>query len=139
MNNRFVTTTALVILCCLSSVHSAGLRSETGRLAVTRRLPSLDRVELQKLSASEMWIRSVEGTKTLEGPEATRVAKLWRSQRFSGMGSSCHFPVYAIKFFHRGQLLAYASLCWDCRNVSFATPNSLPLVGFDARDRKSTR
>jgi hypothetical protein len=83
-----------------------------------------------------MWIKSVEGTKIVEGHEAQTIARLWRSQKFGAMGANCHFPVYAIKFFRKGKLVAYASLCWECRNIMFIEPDLDSSVGFNARGRR---
>src|SRR5258707_9179704 len=96
---------------------------------LTRNLPTIDKVELQAVIDSEIWIKSVEATKTIEGVEAQKVAQLWRSQKWNRSGYACHRPVYAIKFFSHGKLIFYASICWECHNVYFVEPNTMKILG----------
>jgi hypothetical protein len=110
----------LIALCGASQAQNARL---------TRRLPTIDRVELQSVIDSELWIKSVEATKTIEGLEAQRVSRLWRSQKWNRSGYACHRPVYAIKFFSHGKLIFYASICWECHNVYFIEPDTKQIVG----------
>ena len=91
----------------------------------TRRLPSVDKVELQKVGGRGEGgdIRSIAGTKLIAGKQARSIASLWRSQmwnvRFRAM---CHEPQYAVKFFSRDRVVLYASVCWDCHNIVILEP-----------------
>ncbi|MDX6305034.1 MAG: hypothetical protein QOI77_2003 [Blastocatellia bacterium] len=94
-----------------------------------RNLSTIDKVELQAVIDSELWIKGVEATKTIEGVDAQKVAQLWRSQKWNRTGYACHRPVYAIKFFSHGKLIFYASICWECHNVYFVEPNTMKILG----------
>src|SRR5947207_13900668 len=83
----------------------------------TRRLPRIDKVELQKVSAREIGIDHVVASREIKGADAQRIARLWRGQHWSRMGFACHQPGYALKFIWNGKMLFYASVCWDCHNV----------------------
>ena len=114
---------ALLVLTALCGASQA----QNARL--TRTLPTIDRVELQAVIDSELWIKSVEATKTIEGVEAQKAARLWRSQKWNRSSYACHRPVYAIKFFSHGKLIFYASICWECHNVYFIEPDTKQIVG----------
>jgi hypothetical protein len=105
-------------------------------LRYTRRLPRIDKVELQKLKASEMWIDSIEATKVIEGIEARAVAVLWRTQRYRSISADCHYPAYGIKFYARGKVVLYASLCWQCNNIAYIEPKLGATQGFDGESSK---
>jgi hypothetical protein len=114
---------ALLVLIALCGASQA----QNSRL--TRTLPTIDKVELQAVIDSELWIKSVEATKNIEGVEAQKVARLWRSQKWNRSAYACHRPVYAIKFFSHGKLIFYASICWECHNVYFIEPDTKQIVG----------
>jgi len=122
MTTRWLIQALLVLtaLCGASQAQNARL---------TRTLPTIDKVELQAVIDSELWIKSVEATKTIEGVEAQKVAQLWRSQKWDRSAFACHRPVYAIKFFSHGKLIFYASICWECHNVYFLEPDTRKIVG----------
>jgi hypothetical protein len=105
-------------------------------LRYTRRLPRIDKVELQKVQSAELGVRSVEEVKVVEGTQAEAIAALWRSQNFRSLSPECHQPAYAIKFYARGKLLLYASLCWDCDNIDFIEPTLNASQGFNGSSRK---
>ena len=134
---KLITRSALMFLCLIvaSPVQSSASPADREMRQVTRSLPAIDRIELQKVISAELGIKSVEATKTIQGQEAQKVARIWRAQKFGGTGAACHSPAYAIKFFRRGKLIAYASLCWECSNISLLEPD-LPSVGFNARGRR---
>src|SRR6185369_4163963 len=113
----------VLMLCSTVSAASHPAKSRIDRkfIPVTTKLPAIDKVELQKVSG-EFSIDKVLATKTLQGREAQRAARLWRSQRYGGRDYACHLPVYAIKFFSGGKLIAYASVCWECDNLVFIEP-----------------
>lgn len=53
---------------------------------------------------------------TLRGPEAERVAALWRALPV-GEQARCHVPSYGLRFFAAGRLVCQASICWQCNNI----------------------
>jgi hypothetical protein len=125
---------ALVIACvAFAATASPAISGRDSKfVGFTTRLPPIDKIELQEVEAKELWIKRVLATKTLEGREAQSVAKLWRSQRYGDMGAACHYPVYAIKFYSQGKQIAYASLCWECKNIIFVEPELDASLGFAA-------
>jgi hypothetical protein len=108
----------------------------------TRDLPAIDKVELLKLdlSHSEMWNgKDVEAMKTIEGREARKIASLWRAQAYRSSSAICHEPSYAIKFYSKDKLIAYASVCWMCNNVAFVTPELRRTQGFNGKGIQGQR
>ncbi|MDQ1636806.1 MAG: hypothetical protein QOF62_145 [Pyrinomonadaceae bacterium] len=128
------TATHLLMIMLLVSPMSVGAKNVP--LRYTRRLPPVDRVELQKVQPSELGIKAVEAVKILEGREAAAVAALWRTQNFRSSSADCHQPPFAIKFYSHGKLLLYASLCWECDNIDFPEPGNLGSQGFRGSSRK---
>jgi hypothetical protein len=94
----------------------------------TKKLPAVDRIELQKLKPSEFEFKGVEKSKTIEGVEAQTFASLWRAQTFHQMGAFCHYPVFGIKFYFRNGTIMHASICWECNNIVVLEPNLKPNV-----------
>jgi len=141
-----IVAAARTVLCALllfSLAPSAAARQQRFRgkreaRPYTQRLPPVDKVELLKLEKREMWAEGdgVEATKTLEGAEARRVASLWRTQYYTPAAAICHYPPFAIKFYSKDRLLAYASLCWECDNISFITPRLGDRQGFVGGSRQ---
>ena len=119
-----------VVMTAMPSVRASGLDKKF--VGLTTKLPPIDKIELQQVEAQELWIKRVLATKTIQGREAQSVARLWRSQKYGGMGAACHYPVYAIKFYSQGKQIAYASLCWECKNVIFIEPDLNASLGFAA-------
>lgn len=113
-----------VILIVQLAVTVAATPPRVNREAIryTVRLPAVDRIELEKFETREMRIESIAATKVLEGSEAKAVAALWRKQDYRSLAAICHYPAFGIKFYSKGKLLAYASLCWECNNIVFITP-----------------
>ena len=105
-------------------------------LSFTRRLPRIDKVELQKLKTKEMWFESVEATKLIEGSEAQAIAALWRTQNYNSFNAICHYPVYGIKFYSQGKVILYASVCWECDNILVMEPRLGARQGFDGGSKK---
>lgn len=105
-------------------------------LRFTRRLPRIDKVELQKLKTKEIWFESIEATKLIEGSEAQAIAALWRTQNYNSFNSICHYPVYGIKFYSRGKVILYASVCWACENILVMEPTLGARQSFDGESRK---
>lgn len=129
----------LLTLLCVSFVPVAGnAQNKPNTKAVsryTRQLPVVDKVEIQKVSGIER-IEKIEATKVLTGKEALAIATLWREQSYGGTGAACHEPAYAIKFYSKGNLIAYASVCYGCQNIDFLEPKFENLIGFNARGKK---
>jgi len=123
-----------VALMVIANPVSATRDSKFARF--TTKLPPIDKIELQEVEANELWIKRVLATKTIEGREAQSVARLWRSQKYGGMGAACHNPVYAIKFYSQGKPIAYASLCWECKNIIFVESDLNDSLGFAANSAR---
>jgi hypothetical protein len=92
-------------------------------LPYTQNLPAIDRVELLKLEQKDdHWNGKIEASKVFKGTEAQKVASLWRKQTYNQNLGACHEPAYAIKFYSKGKLLAYATVCFACSNIFLVTP-----------------
>ncbi|MBC7909533.1 MAG: hypothetical protein H7Y30_03470 [Pyrinomonadaceae bacterium] len=103
----------------------------------TLNLPAIDKVELMKLKSEgdgREW--SVENSKMVDGVEAQKIAASWRSQTYYPNSAICHYPGYAIKFYARDKVIVYASLCWECNNIGFITPDLKGTQGFGGDDKK---
>ena len=106
-------------------------------LPYTSNLPRIDKIELLELELKDdRWNGKVAASKVLKGAEAQKVASLWRRQTYTSSLSACHEPGYAIKFYFRERLIAYASVCWSCNSIFFITPNlhrTLSFAGYNER------
>jgi len=120
-------TIALLILCGTATAPAQTRRyhGQKEYLPYTRNLPRIERVELfkLKLNRSDEWDGGIIASKTLAGTQAQKLASLWRRQTYNDHQSACHNPGWAIKFYARGKLLAYATVCFSCNNISMITPN----------------
>ncbi len=140
---RFSAFWLLIILLCgasplvaTSSVAAKSFHVKKVPLRFTRRLPRIDKVELQKLKTKEIWFESIEATKLIEGSEAQAIAALWRTQNYNSFNAICHYPVYGIRFYSRGKVILYASVCWECDNILVMEPTLGARQGFDGGSRK---
>jgi hypothetical protein len=133
----------LLILWIVPSV--VGVVSKTPRfrgrkefLPYTRNLPPIDKIELFKLEEKEdeHSASKIVDTRVLKGAKAQTIASLWRRQTYTSSDSACHEPGYAIKFYDRGKLLVYASVCWSCNNMYFIIPNLHRTQNFAGYDKK---
>ena len=102
-------------------------RREVNRktLPFTKRLPSIDKVELLKIGSIGEGgeIHSIAETKSIRGKRAQNIASAWRSQSFDLYYSAmCHQPAYAIKFYSGNRVVLYASICWECHNIVILEP-----------------
>jgi hypothetical protein len=127
-NKRIVSCvlTSLLMLCIVPAVAGRTPRflGHKEFLPYTKNLPAVYKIELLKLQLKdERWNGEIEATKVLKGAEARMVAALWRRQAYTGSLAACHEPAYAIKFYSRRKLIAYASVCWSCNNMYFIKPN----------------
>jgi hypothetical protein len=122
-----------ILLCFMLAISCpAQSRRNSVVAGLTGRLPAVDKIELQEVEGEELWIKRVLRTKTIEGRDAQAVARLWRSQKYYVAGDACHLPVYAIRFFSQGKSIAYATLCWECKNIFFVEPKINDAPGFAA-------
>jgi len=130
--------TIKVALACLIllSVLLPGCNSSASSPNTTR-LPRIDKAELFKLKKhGDLWNGEIDREVSLVGDEAQDVARLWRAQSYSSDSPICHNPGYAIKFYDGDVQLVYATLCWECDNIEFLTPQLNKYVGFDAQGVK---
>jgi hypothetical protein len=106
-------------------------------LPYTRNLPSIDKIELLKLELKDdRWDGQITASRVLQGVEAQKVASLWRRQTYTSSTSACHEPAYAIKFYYREKLIAYASVCWSCNSIFFITPNLRRTQSFEGGNKR---
>lgn len=138
--NRLVTL--LLVLAIVPAVFGRKSHFPGGKefLPYTRNLPVIDKIELLKLELrDDRWDGQIAAVKVLKGAEAQKVASLWRRQTYTGNLSACHEPAYAIKFYSRQRLIAYASVCWSCNSIFFMTPNlhrTQSFAGGDSRGQQ---
>ena len=131
--------TLLLGLCIVPSVvgRAPRFRGEKEFLPYTRNLPAIDKIELLKLELKDdRWDGAIAASKVLKGAEAQRVASLWRRQTYTSNLAACHEPAYAIKFYSRERLIAYASVCWSCNSIFFITPNLLRTQSFAGGNKR---
>ncbi len=132
---------SIVIVCAaLITVAQSRFPGNKEAKPYTVNLQSVDKVELLELQRKgDVWNGGIKSTKTLEGVEAQKVASLWRSQTYLPYSAICHLPAYAIKFYSQDKLLVYATLCWECDNIRFKTPDLTQTQGFGGGDKKGQR
>ena len=100
-------------------------------------LRNIDKVELISIESRMGNIEKVNATKLVEGQEAQEILNLWRKQHFQGYSSAaCHQPPYAIRFYSRGKVVLFASVCWMCHNVTFIVPDKKNWIEFDAESKE---
>ena len=129
----------LLVLCFAPAVmgQTPRFRGPKEFLPYTRNLPHIDKIELLKLELKDdRWDGEITASKVLQGAEALKVASLWRRQTYTANLSACHEPAYAIKFYHREKLIAYASVCWSCNSIFFITPNLHRTQSFAGGDKR---
>jgi hypothetical protein len=137
--NRSRVLTVLLVLCMVPGVmgRTQRFRGPKEFLPYTRNLPRIDKIELLKLELkNDRWDGQVTASKILKGAEAQKVASLWRRQTYTSNLSACHEPAYAIKFYHREKLIAYASVCWSCNSIFFIEPNLHRTQSFAGGDKR---
>ena len=129
----------LLALCIVPQVEARiqRFRGPKEFLPYTRNLPRIDKIELLKLQLKDdRWDGQITASRVLHGAEAQRVASLWRRQTYTSNLSACHEPAYAIKFYHREKLIAYASVCWSCNSIFFIEPNLHRTQSFAGGDKR---
>lgn len=132
--------TALLLLLLIGSAAPGRSRGFAGRkeyLPYTRNLPHIDKVELFELQViDDKWNGEIVATRVLHGAKAQTLASLWRRQTYTSNLAACHNPAYAIKFYSRGKLLEYASVCWSCNSIFMITPAMTRTQSFGGGDRR---
>jgi hypothetical protein len=107
---------------------------------VTVNLPDVDRVDIHRLKFQEHGRDPVIATRQLTGEEAQKLATMWRTLTYLPVSADCHFPRHAITFKKGDTVVAEASICFECNNISFQTPQLFPTdgigttLGFDNQD-----
>ena len=129
-------STSVVVLTLIAWTGTIQVGAENVPLRYTRRLPPIDKVEIQKLKQVEGRIDSIEAAKMLDGKSATSFAALWRAQRFRSRSADCHYPAYGVKFYAKDKLVLSASLCWECDNIVFMEPSLGVKQGFEGESQK---
>ena len=117
-------TPSLILLLALISALPLVAKAQYGSIPrrYTRRLPTIDKVELQKLKPGDYGFKGVEKSKTVEGADAQKIASLWRAQNFHQMAAVCHEPVFGLKFFLKDKTIMHVSICWECNNIVVVEP-----------------
>lgn len=131
--------TFLLVLCILSGAVGRTPRFQGRKefLPYTRNLPVVDKIELLKLKLKDDRRHGrIAASKVLKGTEAQKLASLWRRQTYTASLAACHEPAYAIKFYSRERLIAYASVCWSCNSIYFITPNLHRTQSFAGGDKR---
>jgi hypothetical protein len=146
MNKRKITFLASLSLIAIFGIaffvfgQSRDYQGNAEAKPFTRDLPNIDKIELLKLEKKgDLWTGEIEASKTIEGDEAQKFAKLWRQQNYEPISAICHLPAYAVKFYAKDKLLTYATLCWDCNNIGFEEPKLNKTQGFDGDGRKGQK
>jgi hypothetical protein len=131
--------TFLLVQCLVSVAlgRTPRFQGQKDFLPYTRNLPVVDRIELLKLRLKDdRWDGEIAASKVLKGIEAQRLASLWRRQTYTSSLAACHEPAYAIKFYSRERLIAYATVCWSCNSIYFITPNLHRTQSFAGGDKR---
>jgi len=135
---RFAVTLLLLLwMVPITSGQSHRFRGRREYLPYTRNLPPVNRVEILKLKLIEdQWDGGILDTRVLVGAKAQKLASLWRGQNYTLALAACHNPGYAIKFYSRGKLVVYASVCWSCNNIFMIRPKLATTQSFRGYDRR---
>lgn len=133
--NRLLKAVALLVLMILPAILvQAQTNRRTSQAKRAFRAPiltNIDKVELMSIESRMGNIEKVEATKLVEGQEAQNILAIWRKQKFSGYSAAaCHLPPYALRFYSKGQVVLFATVCWACHNVTFIVPNTKRWVDF---------
>lgn len=96
----------------------------------------VDEVELLSVESRAGAIERVTATRLVRGREARNIVSVWRRQKFWGRSPAmCHEPPYALKFYSKGRVVLFATICWACHNVIFDVPEIEGAVAFEADSR----
>lgn len=90
-------------------------------------LPEIDAVEIVDLEEVEplngvdyMSAATRAPSLRVSGNKAQAIAELWRRLPQASQ-ARCHIPPFGLRFFRGQELVAEASLCWECNNVMGGT------------------
>lgn len=130
-------------LITLSLVSATSTRAQTYQKAPDVAAPShtpavrnVDAVELMSVESRAGAIERVTATRLVRGREARKIVSVWRRQKFWGRSPAmCHEPPYALKFYAKGRVVLFATICWACHNVIFDVPEIEGAVAFEADSR----
>lgn len=96
----------------------------------------MDKIELLSIDYGNGYIEQIKENKTIAGKGVAAVFGIWKKQRLLGESpSACHQPAYALKFYAKGKLVMFATICWSCRNIDFVVPKFKHWVRFQADSR----
>jgi hypothetical protein len=132
----------LALLVSLTAVYGQynNRKPKRGNSSRAPVLRTIDKVELLSIESRMGDIENIVATKMIEGQEAQKIADVWRGQGWNGYSAAaCHQPPYAIKFYSKGKLILFATVCWDCHNMSFITPDIKKWVEFDVDSKESLK
>ena len=129
----------MLLVSTLVETHANPRDPKSGHSFRPPTLRKIDKVELMSIESRMGNIEAVDATRFIEGKEAQNILRIWRKQKFSGYSAAaCHQPPYAIKFYAKGKVVLFATICWQCHNVTFIVPNIESWVEFasDSKDAK---
>jgi len=96
----------------------------------------VDKIELLSVDYGNGYIERIKETRTIAGKGVEAVIRIWKKQRLLGESpSACHQPAYALKFYAKGKLVMFATICWSCRDIDFVVPKFKHWVRFQADSR----
>jgi hypothetical protein len=135
-----LTVGCLLMLCWMDGAAKSKARQFRGNREAkpfTYNLPKINKVELLHLEEhAEGWNGKIEASKILSNTEAKTVASLWRALPYKSLSATCHNPAYGIRFFAGDKLLVFATICYDCDNIRFDTPELGRTQGFYGDSKK---
>ncbi|MGH9763303.1 MAG: hypothetical protein ACREDR_15075 [Blastocatellia bacterium] len=145
MHSRFFFTRASfallsVLFVAIQIQAQSFIRSKNTRAFHAPVLTRVDRVELLSIDSRMGEIQKVNETKSIDGNTAQPIADVWRAQKLTGWSAAaCHEPPFAIKFYSKGKVVLFATICWACSNITFIVPNRRHWVAFQARSLEGQR
>jgi hypothetical protein len=96
-------------------------------------LENVDKIELLSVT-SEKGTRmgSIEATSQVKDKDVPAIIALWRRQTiYDYSPAACHDPSFAIRFYSKGKVTLFASVCWGCSNIDFMVPAADSWAGFE--------
>ena len=143
-NKYLLKSVALLSLMIVPAI-SVQAQANKRKSQVSFRAPilrNIDKVELMSIESRMGDVEKVDATKIVEGQDARNIFAIWRKQKFTGYSAAaCHQPPYALKFYSKGKVVLFATVCWACHNVTFIVPDTKHWVDFksDAQAAKLLR
>lgn len=74
----------------------------------------------------------VVNERMLEAKAATEFCDIWRSipeQKYRSAG--CHDPIYGLRFYRLGEVIAEITFCWKCSNLGVVSNRKKYIIDFD--------